>query len=60
MLKVFVEPLLYSVKADHPAYNQARRLINNLRGFYPIPSDYVPEESVLREFIGKSIFENYN
>ena len=60
VLKVFVEPLLYSVKADHPAYNQARRLINNLRGFYPIPSDYVPEESVLREFIGKSIFENYN
>lgn len=59
VLKVFVEPLLYSVKADHPAYNQARRLINNLRGFYPIPSDYVPEESVLREFIGKSVFENY-
>lgn len=59
VLKVFVEPLLYSVKTEHPAYNQARRLINNLRGFYPIPSDYVPEESVLREFIGKSIFENY-
>lgn len=59
VLKVFVEPLLYSVKADHPAYNQARRLINNLRGFFPIPSDYIPDESVLREFIGKSIFENY-
>ena len=59
VLKVFVEPLLYSVKAEHPAYNQARRLINNLRGFYPIPSDYIPDESVLREFIGKSIFENY-
>ena len=59
VLKVFVEPLLYSVKSDHPAYNQARRLINNLRGFYPIPSDYIPDESVLREFIGKSIFENY-
>ena len=59
VLKVFVEPLLYSVKSDHPAYNQARRLINNLRGFFPIPSDYIPDESVLREFIGKSIFENY-
>ena len=59
VLKVFVEPLLYSVKAEHPAYNQARRLINNLRGFFPIPSDYIPDESVLREFIGKSIFENY-
>ncbi len=59
VLKVFVEPLLYSVQTNHPAYNQARRLINNLRGFYPIPSDYVPEESVLREFIGNSIFEKY-
>ncbi len=59
VLKVFVEPLLYSVKEDSPSYHQARRLINNLRGFYPIPSDYVPDESVLREFIGKSVFENY-
>lgn len=59
VLKVFVEPLLYSVKSNSPAYNEARRLINNLRGFYPIPSDYVSDESVLREFIGKSIFEHY-
>ena len=59
VLKVFVEPLLYSVKEDSTAYYQARRLINNLKGFYPIPSDYVPDESVLREFIGKSVFEHY-
>lgn len=59
VLKVFVEPLLYSVKEDSPAYGQARRLINALKRFYPIASDYVPDESVLREFIGKSIFENY-
>ena len=59
VLKVFVEPLLYSVKSNSPAYNEARRLINNLRGFYPIPSDYVADESVLREFIGKSVFEHY-
>ena len=59
VLKVFVEPLLYSVKSDSPAYNEARRLINSLRNFFPIPSDYVPEDSVLREFIGRSSFENY-
>lgn len=59
VLKVFAEPLLYSVKEDSTAYYQARRLINNLKGFYPIPSDYVPDESVLREFIGKSVFEHY-
>ena len=59
VLKVFVEPLLYSVKSDSSAYNEARRLINFLKGFFPIPSDYVTDESILREFIGKSVFENY-
>lgn len=59
VLKTYVEPLLYSVKSDHPAYNEARRLLNHLKGFYPIPSDYVPDDSVLREFIGKGTFENY-
>lgn len=59
VLKVYAEPLLYSVKSDSPAYNEARRLINSLRNFFPIPSDYVPDESILREFIGRSSFENY-
>lgn len=59
VLKVFIEPLLYSVKSNSPAYNEARRLIEFLNGFFPIPSDYVTDESLLREFIGKSVFENY-
>ena len=59
VLKVFVEPLLYSVKRNSPSYNEARRLINSLRVFFPIPSDYVPDESILREFIGKSSFEKF-
>lgn len=59
VLKVFVEPLLYSVKSNNTAYNEARRLIHSLQEFFPIPTDYVPEDSILREFIGKSVFENY-
>ena len=58
VLKVFVEPLLYSVSAKSPAYNEARRLIHSLKGFFPIPSDYVADDSILREFIGGSLFEN--
>lgn len=57
VLKVFVEPLLYSVKTTSTAYSEARRLIHYLRSFFPIPSDYVPGDSILREFIGKSTFE---
>lgn len=59
VLKVFVEPLLYSVPEGSLAYTEARRIIEALNEFYPIPSDYVPDDSILREFIGKSIFESY-
>lgn len=52
VLKVFVEPLLYSVDLDSPYYEEARRLIDSLRGFFPIPSEYISKDSILREFIG--------
>ena len=57
VLKTYVEPLLYSVENDSPYYEEAKRLIDFLRVFLPIPSDAVPEDSVLREFIGGSYFE---
>lgn len=52
VLKVFVEPLLYSVGLDSPYYEEARRLIKSLQEFYPIPSEYIGKSSILREFIG--------
>ena len=57
VLKTYVEPLLYSVPMDSPHYNDARRLINTLKTFLPIPSDAVPDDSLLREFIGGSCFK---
>lgn len=56
VLKTYVEPLLYSVPPSSPTYEDAKRLINILRLFLPMPADAVPEDSVLREFIGKSYF----
>ena len=56
VLKTYAEPLLFSVSEDDETYPEAIRLINFLRNFLPIPSDYVPKESVLREFIGGSVF----
>ncbi len=52
VLKVFVEPLLYSVDIDSPYYEEARRLIDSLQRFYPISSEYISKDSILREFIG--------
>ena len=52
VLKVFVEPLLYSVTYDSEYYEEARRLVEFLKRFYPISSEYVSASSILREFIG--------
>ncbi len=58
VLKVYVEPLLFCVDEQDSVYPEALRLINFLRNFLPIPSDEVPVDSVLREFIGGSCFKS--
>ena len=58
VLKTYVEPLLFNVDESDPEYSEALSLINFLRNFLPIPSDDVPADSVLREFIGGSCFKN--
>ena len=57
VLKTYAEPLLYSVKEDDVEYPEALRLINFLHNFLPIPSDDIPNDSVIREFIGGSCFK---
>ena len=57
VLKTFVEPLLYSVEPDSPYYNEAVRLINFLRLFLPIPTEDIPKDSIIREFIGGGCFK---
>lgn len=56
ILKTYAEPLLFSVPENDETYPEALRLINFLRNFLTIPSDDVPTDSVLREFIGGSCF----
>lgn len=58
VLKTYVEPLLFCVSEDSSVYPEALRLINFLRNFLPIPSDDIPPDSVLREFIGGSCFKH--
>ena len=56
ILKTYVMPLLYSVKQDDPNYSEALRLMKVLSVFLPIPSEAIPADSILREFIGGSCF----
>lgn len=58
VLKTYVEPLLYAVEPESPYYPEAKRLIDFLRNFLPIPADAIPQDSVLREFIGGSCFKD--
>ena len=57
VLKVYVEPLLYVIKENEECYKFAIRLLNILKNVLPIPSDYIPKDSILREFIGNGYFE---
>ena len=57
ILKVYALPLLYKVKKDSPYYEEAKRLIRLLDIFLPVPSEQIPNDSILREFIGGSYFE---
>jgi uridine kinase len=56
VLKVFADPLLDTIKPTMPEYAEARRIEAFLDNFAPIPAQYVPRDSILREFIGESDF----
>ena len=57
VLRTYAEPLLYSISKTSTNYEEAIRILNFLKCFISIPSEYVPYTSVLREFIGNSYFE---
>ena len=42
-----------------PERVEADRLLSMLRWFTPCPTDLVPDNSILREFIGGSIMEQF-
>ena len=57
VLKFYADPLLRSVKPTMKEYAEARRLLSFLENFASIPPQYVPGDSLLREFIGGSAFK---
>ncbi len=59
VLRPLAEPLLLQVRHDTPQYREASRLLSFLQWFRPAAPDVVPDNSILREFIGGSILENF-
>jgi uridine kinase len=58
-LKPFAEPLLRQVQYGTPEYIEAKRLLAFLEWFLPLDTSVVPGTSIMREFIGGSILQNF-
>lgn len=56
VLKVYAEPLLFGIERECPEYLEAKRLLKLLDYFLPMPADGIPNNSLLREFVGGSCF----
>jgi uridine kinase len=59
VLKRQAEPLLLQVEHSSPWRVEVKRLLALLQWFEPCESKLIPDNSILREFIGSSILRDY-
>jgi uridine kinase len=57
VLKQYAEPILFGVERDCEEYIEAKRLLKFLDYFLSVNSEVVPQNSILKEFIGGSYFK---
>jgi len=60
VLRALAEPLLLQVQPGVPEYREAKRLLSFLQWFRAASPNVVPENSILREFVGGSALESFN
>ena len=56
-LKPIIMPLLKEITKQDPEFAEASRLINMLKYFEEIPKEYIPNNSLLKEFLGGGDFK---
>lgn len=56
VLKQYAEPLLFGIDPSEPEYVEAKRVLKFLDYFVGVDSNLIPNNSILREFIGGSCF----
>jgi uridine kinase len=59
-LKPLAEPLLQKVPFASPEHIEVKRLLALLEWFQPLNSKFIPDNSLLREFIGGSILKDFS
>lgn len=57
VLKTYAQPLLFGISRTAPEYVEAKRLLKFLDYFVAIPGESIPQNSLLREFIGGGCFD---
>lgn len=57
VLKQYAEPLLYSIEKGEPEYFEAVRLLKFLSYFLGVSTEALPNNSIIREFVGGSCFK---
>ena len=60
VLKSYAEPLLRQVSHKSPEFIEANRLLSMLEWFVPLDQKVIPDNSIIREFIGGSILRNFD
>ena len=58
-LKPFAEPLLRQVPFGTSEFIEAKRLLTLLEWFLPVDTLYVPNNSILKEFVGGSLLKDF-
>lgn len=56
VLKQYAEPVLFGISSDSAEYQEAKRLLKFLEYFVPVGSENIPNNSILREFVGGGCF----
>ncbi len=56
VLKQFAEPLLFGIPSTSPEYVEAKRLLKFLDYFLGVNTEDIPNNSLVREFVGGSCF----
>ncbi len=56
VLKQYADPLLYSIPEHCPEHIEAKRLIKFLDYILGVTSEHIPQNSLIREFLGGSCF----
>lgn len=56
VLKQYAEPILFQISRDSEEYMEAKRLLKFLDYFLGVSSESIPNNSIVREFVGGSCF----